>query len=185
MSRSPPPSLFAALQRDEPGALDRLIEAWLPTVVAWCGRLGGPAIHREDTAHEVFIVVMRRHHTVTSPLKFPSWLFAVCRNITRRHQRRAWLRRWVPGDVPDEADPRSTTRVETSETSRWVWEILAALPRAQREALVLCDLEEWTREEAAELLGVSVGTLKSRVRIGRERFRRLAQSRGTTRAEVM
>ena len=42
---------------------------------------------------------------------------------------------------------------------------------AQREVLVLCDLEERTAIEAAKLLGVPVGTVKSRLRLGRARFK--------------
>ncbi|MDG1479849.1 MAG: sigma-70 family RNA polymerase sigma factor [Myxococcota bacterium] len=182
----PPTTLFAALQRGEPRALDRLIEAWLPVTVAWCGRLGGARLNREDVASDVFMVVMNRHHKVTVPEKFPSWLYSVCRNLVRRHQRKAWLRRWVPGEVPDTADPVSTARVEMSDTARWVWEVLDELPLTQREVLILCDLEGRTREEAAELLGVSSGTIKGRMRLGREKFRRLARSRGDIReaAEV-
>jgi RNA polymerase sigma factor (sigma-70 family) len=182
----PPTSLFAALQRGEPHALDRLIEAWLPIAVAWCGRIGGSRICREDVASDVFMVVMSRHHKVTAPEKFPAWLYSVCRNLVRRHQRRAWLRRWVPGEVPDAADPGAEGKVELSDTARWVWEILEELPLSQREVIVLCDLEGRTREEAAELLGVSSGTIKGRMRLGREKFRRLARSRGDIReaAEV-
>jgi len=58
-----------------------------------------------------------------------------------------------------------------------VQELLEHLPAAQREALILCDLEERTAAEAAELVGVSVGTIKSRLRLGRKRFRRLAVQR--------
>ena len=71
-----------------------------------------------------------------------------------------------------------------SDTARWVWEILDELPLAQREVLVLCDLEGRTREEVAELLGVSSGTIKGRLRLGREKFRRMARSRGDIRTEA-
>ena len=178
MSSNPPQELFAAVQDGEPGAMNRLIQAWLPVVVAWAGRLGGPKINREDAAHDIFIVVMRRHHTVDGPHKFPAWLYSVTRNVTSRHRRRAWLRRWVPGEVVEPVDPHSTRRPEYSDTARWVWEILESLPASQREVLVLCDLEGRTREEVAELLGISSGTVKGRLRLGREKFRRLAQSRG-------
>lgn len=178
MSATPPQSLFAAVEQGEVGALDRLIAAWLPVVIAWCGRLGGHRINREDAAHDVMIVVINRHQKVDGPAKFPAWLFSVTRNVTSRHRRRAWLRRWVPGEPPEPVDPISTRRPEFSDTARWVWEVLDALPTDQRDALILCDLEGRTREEAAELLNVPVGTVKGRLRLGRARFRRLAHSRG-------
>lgn len=179
MSRSmPPEALFEAVMAEEPGAMDRLLDAWLPVVVAWCGRFGGPRVNREDAAHDVLIVVLKNWRRVDGPAKFRPWLFSVMRNVTSRHRNWAWLRRWVPGDVPDKADPYSTLRPEYSDTARWVWEILDTLPSKQREVVVLCDLEGWTREEVGEMLGVSSGTIKGRLRLGREKFRRLAQQRG-------
>lgn len=179
MSRSmPPEALFAAVMAEEPGAMDRLLDAWLPVVVAWCGRFGGPRVNREDAAHDVLIVVLKNWRRVESPAKFRPWLFSVMRNVTSRHRGWAWLRRWVPGDVPDAADPYSTLRPEYSDTARWVWEILDTLPKKQREVVVLCDLEGWTREEVGEMLEISSGTVKGRLRLGREKFRRLAQQRG-------
>ncbi|MEL6347309.1 MAG: sigma-70 family RNA polymerase sigma factor [Myxococcota bacterium] len=184
MSATPPLSLFEAVERGEAGAMNQLIAAWLPMVIAWCGRLGGPKINREDAAHDVMIVVIKRHQKVDGASKFPAWLFSVTRNIISRHRRKAWLRRWVPGDVPDAADPISTRRPEFSDTARWVWEVLEELPDAQREALILCDLEGRTREEAAELLAVPVGTVKGRLRLGRKRFRKLAHVRGYVTSSV-
>ena len=50
------------------------------------------------------------------------------------------------------------------------------MPALHREVLVLCDLEGRSAAEAAELLSVPVGTVKSRLRLGRQRFRKLAAS---------
>jgi len=180
MSRSmPSETLFAAVMDEAPGAMDRLLEAWLPVVVAWCGRFGGPKVNREDAAHDVLIVVLKNWRRVESPAKFRPWLFSVVRNVTSRHRGWAWIRRWVPGEAPpDVADPYSTLRPEYSDTARWVWEVLDTLPAKQREVVVLCDLEGWTREEVAALLKISSGTVKGRLRLGREKFRRLAHTRG-------
>ena len=56
--------------------------------------------------------------------------------------------------------------------------VLEKLPANQREALVLCVVEERSASEVAELLGVPTGTVKSRLRLARERFRTLAEKRG-------
>ena len=60
---------------------------------------------------------------------------------------------------------------EAREAHRRVWNALEALSDAHREALVLCDLEERTNAEAATLLGLPVGTVKSRLRAARVAFR--------------
>jgi RNA polymerase sigma-70 factor (ECF subfamily) len=59
-----------------------------------------------------------------------------------------------------------------------VREALARLPEAQREVLVLCEMEGRTDEEAAALLGIPSGTAKSRLRLARARFQVVAQRMG-------
>ena len=157
-----------------------LYDAWGPTVLRWCTRLGGPRVPAEDAAQDVFERVLGRLHTVRSMDAFPAWLFQTTRRVVRDHLRRAWLRRWVPGfvlDVPDPADdPRR--HAERSETTERVQDALDALPAALREVIVLSEIEERDGPEVAALLGVPLGTVKSRLRRGREAFAREARARG-------
>jgi RNA polymerase sigma-70 factor (sigma-E family) len=73
-----------------------------------------------------------------------------------------WRRRWtgeVPTDaVPDVASPPATSGVEVR---RDVLLALAGLPRGQRAVVVLRFFDDLTEQQAAEALGVSVGTVKS------------------------
>lgn len=162
----------AALQGDE-DALDALARAWLPHVYAWCHRLGGPTVDAEDAAHEALIIMCRKIHKVESPGQFPSWLFGITRRVIANHRRRAWVRRWVPGPQRERADtgwsPHRT--VEARRTAEAVWRALDSLPTHQREVLVLTELEEHSSTEAAELLGIPQGTVKSRLRAARRAFR--------------
>ena len=70
--------------------------------------------------------------------------------------------RWQP------ADPRD--RIAEADTAREVWAALDELAPDQRAALVLVDLEGWPVEEAARILGVPSGTVKSRCARGRARL---------------
>ncbi len=70
--------------------------------------------------------------------------------------------------------------MELGETARRVESVLAELPTAQREVLVLCDLEERSSSEVANLLGIAQGTVKSRLRLARRRFRLVAGDLGLT-----
>jgi RNA polymerase sigma-70 factor (ECF subfamily) len=162
----------------DPQARDRLFEIWGPAVLRWCARLGGPKIDEEDAAHDVFEHVFARAHTLRDPRAFPGWLFATTRRVAIDHRRRAWLRRWVPRLVPDVPDPAAERRAESDDLARTVREALDALPTELREVLVLCELEERNGVEAAELLGVPLGTVKSRLRRARDRFEVEARTRG-------
>ena len=161
-------------QQEAPGALDRLCDAWLPVVLGWTTRLGGPRIDAEDAAHDVFLVVFRRLPELEKPESFPSWLYGITRRVISAHRRRAWFRRWLPGPVPDIAEIRAdpARRAEQSAVADRVWDALEALPAHQREVLVLCDLEERADSEVAEMLGIAKGTVKSRLRRARLALRK-------------
>lgn len=172
--------LMGLVQRGDPAAQERLLDHWLPVVVRWCARLGGPRVDPEDAAQDVFLVVLRRIEHVYDAERFPAWLFGITRRTLARHRRRAWFRRWVPGariDAPD-PQPGPARLVDVSETSRAVQDLLETLPAPEREVLVLCLLEERTDREAADLLDIPAGTVKSRLRRARQRFLVEARARG-------
>ena len=157
-----------AAQQGQDRAWDDLISQWLPTVLAWCTRLGGPRVDPEDAAHDVFVIAMDKIHALRDPARFSSWLVGITRRVLAAHRRRAWLRRWVPGD-PDLLREREGRQreVEMSDAARLVQRALEKLSPRQREILVLVDLEERTAAEVAHLLAIPEGTVKSRLRRGR------------------
>lgn len=161
-------------------ALDQLFSTWMPNVLQWCRRLGGPRVDPEQAAQEVFLVVLRKVHTVTEPGRFPSWLFSVTRRVLAQHRRRVWGKRWM-GEVKVERAAAGDSPHQELERSRQIAALrraLESMPRGLREAVVLCDLEERTDVEAAGLLGLPVGTLKSRLRRGRARLKTLLTEHG-------
>lgn len=165
--------VLAAMSGSE-DAVEAVAEAWLPQVYAWCHRLGGPRVDAEDAAHEVLIVMCRRIGRVRAAAQFPSWLFGITRRVIANHRRRAWVRRWVPGASLDREEDRRWSplrTVDAAQTADAVWAALESLPTQQREVLVLIELEERTGPEVAELVGVPLGTIKSRLRVARRAFR--------------
>jgi len=161
-------------------AVSRLVDRWLPVALRWCNRLCGPKVDPEDAAHDALMIVLRRLPDLREPEAFPAWLYGIVRRTIAGHRRKAWVRRWVPGVAPaDQADdgPSPARRQELSELSQQVQAVLELLPPKQREVLVLCDVEDLTDEEAAQLLDIPVGTAKSRLRSARQRFESLARRR--------
>lgn len=169
-----------AALRGDVDARDHLVQSWLPVVVRWCARLGGPRVDPEDAAHDVFIVALQKMDKVRDARAFGAWIFGITRRTLARHRRRAWVRRWIPGltvDAPDPADgPARLAAV--SETGRQVQEVLETLPELEREVLVLAVLEDRTDQEVATMLGVPLGTIKSRLHRARARFHQRASVAG-------
>ncbi len=100
-------ALIGALRAGEPQALDRFYREHASQVLAWVIRLGGARIDSEDTAHEVFLVALRRLHTFRGESALTTWLFGITRNVVNNARRKAALRRFVGMD--EIAEPAAST----------------------------------------------------------------------------
>jgi RNA polymerase sigma-70 factor (ECF subfamily) len=154
-------------------AMNRLVDESLAYVLRWCARLGGSRVDSEDAAHDVIMVLITRLHTLRDPTQFPYWLFGTTRHVVSGHRRATWLRKWVPGLTPDEGAEHAG--FAQSDTADVIDRVLDRLPANQREVLILCDIEERSATEVGVLLRVPPGTIKSRLRTARARFRQVAR----------
>lgn len=150
--------------------------AWEGLVRRFQGRVFGLALHylrdREearDAAQEVFLKVYRHLDRLDEGRAFLPWLLRLTRNACLDRLRRLKVRRPDEGLVPvDEAaevpvrDASAEEELLTDGRRALVYRALGALSEHSREVIVLKDIEEMTLREIAELLGVTVGTVKSR-----------------------
>jgi len=177
------PLRITAARAGDGDAWTGLVRAWGPAVLSWCRYQGGGAPDPEDAAHEVFIRLFRRIHRLRDPSRFRSFLYGITRRVISEHRRRAWWRRWAPGEAAAPArdgghDPEA--RCALNEAARGIEEALARVPARFREVLVHCDVEGRAPAEVAALLGVSANTVRSRLARGRARFRLEAARRGVS-----
>jgi RNA polymerase sigma-70 factor (sigma-E family) len=123
----------------------------------------------EDLSQEAFVRVAGRFRDLRKPEVFRSYLFKSVVNLTRSHWRRERVARGYL--TTQDARPRTTTipDVERQEVLR---QALLALPPRQRVALVLRYYEDYSERQTAEVLGCSVGAVKSLVLRGTEALRR-------------
>ncbi len=143
-------------------------------------RLGVREQDAQDLTQKVFIVVYMKLPAFENRSSLRTWLYRVCLNAASDYRRSAPIRREVATE-PTEIDSLSGFREdvhEDGESRRRVAvaeTILSKLPEAQRLVFVLFELEEMSGTEIAELLGISVGTVRSRLRLAREVFTREAK----------
>ena len=171
----PTPALLEAVASGNDLARRALVEAWGPTVLAWCARLGGPGLDPEDAAQEVVLRLLDALPRLRDPEAFPTWIFRITRTVLVRERRRAWVRRRWPGTPPD---CTSRDDPEQDALAADVRAAVEAMPPDLREVLVLCEVEARTDDEAAAILTIPVGTVKSRLRRARLAFEREARCRG-------
>ncbi len=175
------PDLLAALRNGEHPAVEQLYREQAERVLGWCIRLGGPRLDSEDLAQEVFETAMRRVGGFRGESALSTWLFGITRNVVRNAGRRAALRRMVGLEqipAPRDPGPGTDEQVERLLLRRRVQRALQRLKTAQREVLVLVDLEQRTAPEAAELLGIPSGTVYSRLHHARRAFARALEREG-------
>ncbi|HZU24710.1 MAG TPA: sigma-70 family RNA polymerase sigma factor [Bryobacteraceae bacterium] len=117
----------------------------------------------EEVTQEVFMAVIRGMNAFDSARgSVQAWLYGIARNCVLRHFRRE--RTALPlGEMAD-VGVLSSSRDDSIDAVR---RAVLALPEPFREAVVLCDLQELTYQEAADALGVPIGTVRSRVSRGR------------------
>ena len=96
-------------------------------------------------------------------------LYQINRRTVANMRRSSWWRRWKASEqaTPEVAFSDELDRELELEIRR----CLALVPRNQAEVLMLVDIEGFTRSEVARLLGLSEGTVASRLRLGRAAFR--------------
>jgi len=164
-------TLLERCQAGDADAWRQLFEERSAQVFRWAVLLGlGPA-DAEDAAQEAFAVAARRIDTCHSDEALGSWLYQITRRVVSNFRRSGWFKRALLGD--DSLKPaRSST--ETPETAKElaVRKCLRKLPRAQAEVLVLMEVEGFTREEVADILGLPPGTVASRMRLAKKAFQR-------------
>ncbi len=99
-----------------------------------------------------------------------TWLHRVVVNACIDRMRRRAVRPTVPLPEREAALPSAPDEIGARETSLVVTEAMRALSDQQRLALVLVDMQGWSVEDAAQVLGVAPGTVKSRCSRGRARL---------------
>ena len=132
-----------------------------------------------DLSQEAFARAFRARHTLDPDRPFYAWLYQIlrrlCFNFRRdRRVRSALLERegsaWLT-DVALRAAPVDPgTALERAELSRRVTAGIEALPDREREVLVLKEFEDLKYREIAELVGVPIGTVMSRLYSARRRL---------------
>ncbi|MGD9933120.1 MAG: RNA polymerase sigma factor [Dehalococcoidia bacterium] len=163
-------------------AFNSLVDRHQAHVYGLCRRMLGQPEAAEDATQETFLAAFRGLAGFQEG-NFQGWLLRIaanqCRDEYRRRGRRISAGTLTPGepgddaiDIPDSGETAESA-VLRSELGANLEQLLLEVPFEQRQAVVLVDIYELSYEEAARLLDISLGTLKSRIHRGRERLRRL------------
>ena len=156
--------------RDE-AAFEEVVARHGPMVRAVCRRVLGPSIDADDAFQAAFLVLLRRARSIRRADLLAGWLCAVAyrtaRQALRRRARRGARERLLD-ELPEPAraddPPRDWLPLFDAAVQR--------LPAKYREPVVLCELQGLSRRDASARLGLTEGTLSSRLGRARDLLRR-------------
>jgi RNA polymerase sigma-70 factor (ECF subfamily) len=162
-------ALIAAVAGGDGGALGELCRRWERPLFQFIHRhTGGRDV--EDLYQETWLRVVRAARRFDPERRFSTWLFQIALNLCRDWHRRS---------PPEPADPEDVEALATSDASvdaaLDVRRLLAALPEAQRSAVILRYYHDLGEDEMAAILECPRGTVKSRLHHAMRRLVELAR----------
>jgi RNA polymerase sigma factor (sigma-70 family) len=169
--------LVSRVKTGDREAFAALYDRYAGAVYGHCLRLTGSAVSAEDLTAIVFLEAWRRRSDFRAVADSAApWLHGIAYNTARNFRRssrryQSALRRLDATRIMPDPTVDVVDRVAAEETIRRLLPAIRALPRHEREAIELCFASGMTYEEAAGLLNVPLGTLKSRLSRGLSKLR--------------
>lgn len=151
-------------------AFRELVERHQNAVIGTVAKMLGNPNEAEDIAQQVFLRIWRNAKRYRPDAKFTTYLFTITRNLVFNETRRRSRKKEVSSDereensnhlIEDSPERQPDSELLQSELQAAVDAAIAALPEAQRTAVVLRRYEQLPYEDIAEVLGLSVSAVKS------------------------
>jgi RNA polymerase sigma-70 factor (ECF subfamily) len=175
----PDQELLARFVGGDRRAFDELMRIHEDRVFAVCLRITGNRQDALDATQDTFVNLYRKAHQYHGGAAVSTWLYRIavntCYDLIRKSKRRA------ADSLPetfDPVDPSTADQFHAVELRPDLQSALAAIPTEYAAAVVLADVEGMALADVSEVLGVPVGTVKSRVFRGRRLLAERLGNRG-------
>ena len=135
----------------------------------------------DDAVHDVFVVVQQKLAAFDGAAPITTWLYAIALRVARRYRQKARQDAWRYAPEPEDSeDANATARAASTTNAEQTLEqgerlelarrALDRLDDDKREAFVLSQVEQKSAPEIAEILGIPVNTVYSRIRAAKLAF---------------
>jgi RNA polymerase sigma-70 factor (ECF subfamily) len=186
-SGKPVDLLLEAFRQGRHGAFDAIVRAHQDRVFSFCARMLSDREEALDASQEVFLSAWRNLATFRGEAALSTWLLRIAANrcLNRIRQRKSsaareepWPEAKADGEAPEfqpaaPEEGRPDRVAENRETGEILSEALGRIDPDSRWLVLLSDVEGFSYEELAEMAGVPVGTVKSRLHRARMALRRM------------
>lgn len=174
-------SLVDRLRRGERAAVGEAYDLHCNALRAFARRLTGDDASAEDLLHEVFVSLPSAIQRFEGGCSLQTFLFSIAVNHARHHIRSATRRRAAMGRLSREPEGSSLTpehTVSRKELAEALNRALDQLPVEQRVAFVLCEVEEKSSPEVAQIVGAPEATVRTRLYHARLKLREILAREG-------
>lgn len=173
--------LIYAFQNDQVEAFEILVRRYKDPLMNYIYRYVGNYDDCADILQETFLRLYRKKHLYKSIAKFSTWLYTIAINLAKTELKKKAMRSWFSifgtGSKDDEyeyplpdPDPTPDNSTDSTLKKELIQKALLQLPPAFREAVILRDIQDLTYEDIAEISGLPIGTVKSRINRGRKQL---------------
>ena len=162
----------------DPEAFAALVERYGALVWGACRRVLADAHECEDVFQAAFLTLARKAPSLDGGRPLANWLYTVAARLALKVKARSRRHPALAEAAEPRCDRDPLAELSGRELCRAFDEELQRLPEKFRAPVVLCCLEGKARDEAADLLGCTLGALKSRLERGRDLLRKRLARRG-------
>jgi RNA polymerase sigma-70 factor (ECF subfamily) len=163
-------ALIAAAQAGDRRALDELLAHYEERIYRFGLRMCGDEESAREVLQETMLAAFRNLPGFRGQASLSTWLFQIARSFCIKERRGVRPTAPLDDELADRA-PAPDAQVQARRIGEALAAAIAALPAEQREVLVLRDVEGLSAQEAAVVVGVEVGALKSRLHRARMALR--------------
>lgn len=163
---------------DKKAILEELMTAYGKDVWNYAFSMTRQWDQADDITQEVFIKVYRNLCTFRSEASVKTWILTITRNMTLDFRRAAFYRRVTLMEfIPSKGEQPSTEQIVIDKLATSdMWKLVLRLPVKYREVLLLFAHHQLSMKEMAHILGVSEGTVKSRLFHARNKISKLKET---------
>ena len=177
--------LIYQFQQGDTNAFTELVKRYKDPLFNYVSRMLKDSVFAEDIVQETFVRVYKNKDRYQQIAKFSTWIYTIAINLAKTEIRRQSLRRFFSfsstsddGKTFELPDPRVNLEKGAEDTilGDQIMESIEKLPKVFKEVVILRDIQELSYEEISRMVGVPLGTVKSRVNRGRSRLQKILKN---------
>jgi len=163
-------------QNGDTDAFEELFEWYQPRLKYYIRRLDATDTNPDDTLQDIWLIVFRRIHKLKDAQFFPIWLYRIARNKVygRLRQKQKFVRLPEEEHLPELSNDEPVFSADDAER---LHKALNNIQPYHREVITLCFLEQLSYQAIAEIVGCSLGTVKSRIYYAKQSLRKELESK--------